>query len=475
MSTQRTVAGRRWARPAIHTFARRRAARAALVTIATAAVFATQASGAFAGNFFATGHDEDFHCSAGTTAECTYYKVVTKFVRNGSNLPLLILDRGSDEAVAALNLAYSGSATSTASSPPYVVEDPQGLLATVIHGKAPTGVKTSSKWSKTPLTDSHGTPLWSAIIIASDSSCGGCDLNNTNGPHADSDAINARTSAIHSFFNAGGGLLYLAGASNAFDADGVTGKDVYYASVPVPIGGAPVSAPFTVTAAGAALGITTTMANCCATHNSFTLPAKGSDLQVAETDNAGLAESLFLSGGSVCSTGFCGASTSASCKSGKPCTTTLTTVASSATITAGRGAGGKLTETVDVGAVLKCSHYKAHDANWYGFFETAKNRGKKLLYKLLNTGKNLSTFQFCFGAPYKFKTKSGSSAPKHKTGKHTSEFEGLLPICRKGKPVTAPCISSKKAVADIGEPKEFDAAITVAIPGGLPGDPHFRV
>jgi PKD repeat protein len=285
-------------------------------------LFAAFASAAFAGNFYATGHDQDFHCAIGTADECAYYKITTSFVRGTSTLPVLILDRDNSttsvpggtgqadrpyESVQALNLAYSNGAspTPTASSPPYVVEDPQGLQTTIINGTPPPGISTSSTWATTPLLDGSGNPLWSAIIVASDTNCGGCDLNNNDGTHLDSDAINARTSDITNYFNAGGGLLYQAGATNAYNADGVSGKDVYYASVPVPVGGQPVSPPFTVTSDGAALGITDAMVNCCATHNSFTLPGTGSVLKTAETDSSGLAESVFLQSGAVCSGSFC--------------------------------------------------------------------------------------------------------------------------------------------------------------------------
>jgi len=309
----------RYARPR---YGRRLAVVAVAVPV-TLVLFGAFASAALAGNFFATGHDLDFHCTTETSPdECGYYKLVTTLARGGSNLPLLILDRDSTsdgavgssgdadsplEAVSSLNLAYSNLASTTAnpSSPPYVVEDPQGLQPTIINGTPPSGITTSSTWASTPLVNSSGQPLWSAIIVASDTNCGGCDLNNIDGTHLDSDQINARASDIQRFFNAGGGLLYLAGASDAFSADGVSGKDVYYASVPVPLGGQPVSAPFTVTSAGTGLGITDAMANCCATHNSFTLPGAGSSLQVAETDSAGFAESLFITGGTVCPTGFC--------------------------------------------------------------------------------------------------------------------------------------------------------------------------
>lgn len=43
----------------------RRLRLAALVVPATLACFAAFASAAFAGNFFATGHDQDFHCDLG--------------------------------------------------------------------------------------------------------------------------------------------------------------------------------------------------------------------------------------------------------------------------------------------------------------------------------------------------------------------------------------------------------------------------
>jgi hypothetical protein len=300
-----------------------RARLASVVVPATLAFFAVFAAPALAGNLWVTGHDQDFHCSNGDPDSCSYYKITTSFVGGGSGLPYLIVDRDSTsdgaagssgqatvpwEAVASLNLAYSNntSSTPTGSSPRYFAVDPQGTQPSQQNGALPPGVSPSDTWGNVPLVDSKGHPLWSAIIIASDTNCGGCDLNNVDGTHVDSDAINARASAIHTFFNDGGGLLYLAGATNSYQADGVTGRDVYYApTVPVPVGGQPVSPPFTVQPPGAAFGVTSAMANCCATHNSFTLPGKGSLLQVAETDSSGLAESLFLQTGTVCSSGFC--------------------------------------------------------------------------------------------------------------------------------------------------------------------------
>ncbi|MGI8895979.1 MAG: IPTL-CTERM sorting domain-containing protein, partial [Casimicrobiaceae bacterium] len=103
---------------------------------------------------------------------------------------------------------------------------------------------------------------------------------------------------IQAFFNAGGGLVYFAGASN---------RDTYYLSVPIPAGAVAVSPPFTLTPEGVALGLLLAEdANCCATHNSFTLPPAGGALRVAETDSAGFAETLFARDATITGGGFGG-------------------------------------------------------------------------------------------------------------------------------------------------------------------------
>ncbi len=91
--------------------------------------------------------------------------------------------------------------------------------------------------------------------------------------------------------------MYLAGAEN---------RATYYASVPIPATAVAVAAPFTITPVGAGLGLTDADANCCATHNSFSLPPPGSALQVAETDTAGNAETLIAAGAVICPGGICG-------------------------------------------------------------------------------------------------------------------------------------------------------------------------
>jgi hypothetical protein len=255
--------------------------RARLVRLLVAValpVLALTATNASAGNLWLTGHDMDLHCAFG--AQCTNFGVALNFVRQGAptkTLPVLVLDSGTQVATAAgTTLAKAKNTVEGAGNAfPLTVVDPTSA------GFATMAINTAT---------------FSAVVIASDQNCGGCDND-----AADVAAINARTTDLQAFFTAGGGLLYLAGA----------GRAGYYASVPIPATAAPVSAPFTVTPAGLAAGLTTTDANCCATHNSFSLPGAGSPLVVAETDSAGLAETLFASGAAICSGVLCGTLTPA--------------------------------------------------------------------------------------------------------------------------------------------------------------------
>jgi hypothetical protein len=212
-------------------------------------------------NMVLTGHDFDFHCGYGDPNECAYFKLMLDLVRNGSTLPVLALDEGS-EVAAAVAYAYGASA------PTLDVVNP-----------------TSATWTTLPLVDTSGHPLYGAIITASDYTCGGCD----NDPTGEA-AINARASDIATFFNAGGGILGLAGADN---------YSTYYNFLPITAAGASVTYPFTPTAYGTSLGITSDMANCCATHNSFAIPPEGSALKIAETDGAGMAETLVAVNASI--------------------------------------------------------------------------------------------------------------------------------------------------------------------------------
>jgi hypothetical protein len=244
---------------------------AVCLALAFAALPAAQAS---AGRLLVTGHDADFHCGS-SSAQCHYVRVAADYVRGGApdpSKPMLVLDNaGLAFPTALANAGFPSSA--------YVVMDPS-----------------SPAFASTPLT----TSAYSAILIASDASCGGCDLNLTPSSSSqtpDSDAINRRSADIADFFNAGGGIFANAGASHG-DGNPSTGPDTYYNFIPLPLGGQPVSPPFCLTDAGKALGLqdasgcpdpsrrngTLDDINCCPTHNSFSEPPSGSALTVAERD-----------------------------------------------------------------------------------------------------------------------------------------------------------------------------------------------
>jgi hypothetical protein len=237
---------------------------------ALVAFFVLAPGSASAGRLWVTGHDADLHCSTGQ--QCHYVRQAVSYGRAGApdpSKPVLVLDRLDLDFIVALDSAFGAGVV------PRVVMDPR-----------------SPQFASAPLTTSR----YSAILIASDINCGGCDLNEFDST-PDSDAITARRSDIAAFFNAGGGVYANSGATHG-DGDATTGPDNYYSFLPLPVGGTPVSAPFCLTPVGASLGLedpggcpdttkrrgTNDDINCCATHNSFTEPAAGSALQVAERD-----------------------------------------------------------------------------------------------------------------------------------------------------------------------------------------------
>lgn len=240
-----------------------------LVLASAVALVALPTAAASAGRLVVTGHDADLHCS--NNEQCHFVKVAVDFVRAGApdpSKPVLVLDRDDLDMSVALDNAFGAGAV------PRVVMDPR-----------------SAEFASAPLT----TDQYSAIVVASDQTCGGCDLNQPTDTSEtpDSDAINARKDAIAAFFNAGGGIFAAAGATHG-DGDAATGPDTYYNFVPLPLGGKQVAAPFTLTEPGKTLGFedstngigTNDDINCCPTHNSFQEPPSGSALQVAERDSS---------------------------------------------------------------------------------------------------------------------------------------------------------------------------------------------
>jgi hypothetical protein len=240
-----------------------------LILATTLALLSLPASTAFAGRLVVTGHDADLHCT--NNDQCHFVKIAVDFVRAGApdpTKPVLVLDRSDLDMNVALDNAFGPGAV------PRVIMDPR-----------------SPEFASAALT----TDQYSAILVASDTTCGGCDLNEPTetSETPDSDAINARKDAIAAFFNAGGGIFAAAGSSHG-DGDTDTGPDTYYNFVPLPLGGKQVAPPFTLTEPGRALGFedstngigTNDDINCCPTHNSFQEPPSGSALQVAERDSS---------------------------------------------------------------------------------------------------------------------------------------------------------------------------------------------
>lgn len=224
-----------------------------MATVAVVGALLT-AGNASAGNIFLTGHDTDYHYYYGSSSAASALMADIAFVTNGSKLPVLTFDSGVELTSDLTKLGVT-----------YTNVDPNGAL-------------TASLFDATK---------YSAIIVASDSSCGGCD-------NSDAGLANlaAQSTAIASFFNAGGGILGLSGANdlNAY---------AYVPQAAASIGGYPPASGFVETAAGTALGLLAE--NGDPTHNYFGMPGTGglSAAYVVAEINGGNNESLALKNGAI--------------------------------------------------------------------------------------------------------------------------------------------------------------------------------
>ena len=233
----------------------------ASAVFASALVLAGTAS---AGNIVLTGHDNDFHETFGSSASTAAFTAEVAFVRNGSALPVLTFDAGTEL-----------TGTLTALGVPFFNVDP------------------SNASNITAGLFDHS--VYSAFIVASVQTCGGCD-----NPVGSGSNIATQLAAITNFFNAGGGILGLAGASDP----------LAYAYVPTSAtnpGGSPPSSGYVQTAFGASLGIGPV--NGDPTHNFFNEPGTGglsSAYGVVERlgdPNTGTPETIALNGGTIVCTG----------------------------------------------------------------------------------------------------------------------------------------------------------------------------
>jgi hypothetical protein len=239
-------------------------------------LFLALAQSASAGRLIETGHDIDLHCgNQSPPHECNMVKVALNYARGGApnpTKPVLVLDRlVAPDTVPDVQAAIIK--TFGIGVVPMTVVDPRSVAFTTI-----------------PIDTAH----WSAIFVASDINCGGCDLNNFvssgNASTPDSSAIYQRTDDIANFFNAGGGIVAGAGAD---DSGGFTGVSFDSANQPfysflATAGAGPASGPFQLTALGTRLGLVNadTFPECPSgcTHNSFGFLPAGSRLKAAERD-----------------------------------------------------------------------------------------------------------------------------------------------------------------------------------------------
>ena len=200
------------------------------------------AAPAKAGDILLTGHDNDYHCNYGPTNPCaggasSVFGSEVAYVRNGSSLPVLSIDNGSEltSALGAVGVAFHNVTVNAVTA---------GMF-------------------------NHST--YSAFVVASVSSCGGCDNPIGTGAH-----LATFSTAIDSFFNAGGGIL---GLTSAGDSTG-------FSYVPEATTSSPIysSSGFVTTAAGSTIPGFAAV-NGDQTHNTFA--GFASFYQVAETFGVG--------------------------------------------------------------------------------------------------------------------------------------------------------------------------------------------
>lgn len=190
---------------------------------AVALGFASPAMAA-GGNLILTGHDDDLHCFFGSSSNaCGQLGAMTAFARNGSALPVLVIDAGTQ---------LSTSLGTTLGVP----------IVAVTPGAVTAGMFDHS--------------IYSAFAVASVAGCGGCD-----NPAGTGTLLAGFSTQIAAFFNAGGGIVGLTadGDPNGFDyvPQAATGSAIGSIS------------GFVATAAGLALPGFTAV-NGDQTHNIFT-------------------------------------------------------------------------------------------------------------------------------------------------------------------------------------------------------------
>jgi hypothetical protein len=211
------------------------------------------------GNIALTGHDDDFHCTYAPSyhgagiGPCQQLGALASFVRNGSSLPVLAIDDGSELTGALGGQIGAGNVVSV-----------------------PVSAVTAGMFNHS---------IYSAFAVASVTSCGGCD-----NPTGTGTALSAYSAAIDAFFNAGGGILGLTGA----------GDPNAFAYVPDAAAGVPIfqSSGFVATPAGLADIPGFDTVNGDETHNIFT-SYTGYTVAEIEPDDGNAPVTIFIKNGSI--------------------------------------------------------------------------------------------------------------------------------------------------------------------------------
>lgn len=236
--------------------------RGSIITIAVLSAALLTATSSYAGKVFLTGHDPDFHAQQTATGKAllsTALNYVTSGTYNGGITKFLFIEA---------NI-----------SPPANHLDGEGGLTAIglVNGVDYTRIDAAGFAA---LTNFSG---YSAIVVASD--FGGLTTD------AEIQELTARKTDIASFVNAGGGLAAFAECGVGYSdcvSDLVNAATPLFGFVPVGVSSVDTSAPYTVTAFGASLGLTDADVND-PTHNSF---ASAAGLNIVDNDTAGVPTTL---------------------------------------------------------------------------------------------------------------------------------------------------------------------------------------
>lgn len=231
---------------------------------ATALGFATPSMAGTAGNIALTGHDDDYHCTfePGThgagIGPCAQLGALTGYVTGGSapaTTSLLVIDNGTE---------LSGSLT----------------------GLGYTNITKVSVGSVTAGMFNHST--YSAFVVASVTSCGGCD-----NPPGTGTALAAFSTQIAAFVDAGGGVLGLTAAGDASSGG--------FAYVPDAAAGTPIftNSGFVATANGLSDIPGFDAVNGDETHNIFTTFSGAYKVAEFDTNDGNAPVTLYTSGAPI--------------------------------------------------------------------------------------------------------------------------------------------------------------------------------